>query len=158
MNNQELNRLILEELGKQKKAISEDTSLSSKVRSNKIKSISYLQTIMSSWTIDQIESTYRSQKANITSKDTIKNFINHFQNSTQILFDENGVPEGVENKIHYDEKGNILSSRKAMYIFKKNIDIFKMERNNANLKKILRIKENLLNQFNKNQTHSNGSN
>ena len=158
MNNQELNRLILEELGKQKKAISEDTSLSSKIRSNKIKSISYLQTIMSSWTIDQIESTYRSQKANITSKDTIKNFINHFQNSTQILFDENGVPEGVENKIHYDEKGNILSSRKAMYIFKKNIDIFKVERNNANLKKILRIKENLLNQFNKNQTHSNGSN
>jgi hypothetical protein len=158
MNNQELNRLILEELGKQKKAISEDTSLSSKVRSNKIKSISYLQTIMSSWTIDQIESTYRSQKANITSKDTIKNFINHFQNSTQILFDENGVPEGVENKIHYDEKGNILSSRKAMYIFKKNIDIFKMERNNANLKKILRIKENLLNQFNKNQTQTNGSN
>jgi hypothetical protein len=148
MNNQELNRLILEELGKQKKAISEDTSLLSKVRSNKIKSISYLQTIMSSWTIDQIESTYRSQKANITSKDTIKNFINHFQNSTQILFDENGVPEGVENKIHYDEKGNILSSRKAMYIFKKNIDIFKMERNNANLKKILRIKENLLNKFN----------
>ena len=158
MNNQELNRLILEELGKQKKAISEDTSLSSKVRSNKIKSISYLQTIMSSWTIDQIESTYRSQKAIITSKDTIKNFVNHFQNSTQILFDENGVPEGVENKIHYDEKGNMLSSRKAMYIFKKNIDIFKMERNNANLKKILRIKENLLNQFNKNQTQSNGSN
>lgn len=158
MNNQELNRLILEELGKQKKAISENMLLSSKIKSNQIKSISYLQTIMSSWTIDQIESTYKSQREIITSKDTIKNFINHFQNSTQILFDENGIPNGVENKLYFDENGNMYSSRKAMYLFKKNIDIFKIERNNANLKKILRIKENLLNQFNKNQTQSNGSN
>jgi hypothetical protein len=158
MNNQELNRLILEELGKQKKAISEDTSLSSKIRSNKIKSISYLQTIMSSWTIDKVESIYEYQKSIINKKDTLENFINHFQNTTAILFDNEGVACGVANELFYNEKGEMHTSRSAMYIFKKNVDIFKVERNNANLKKILRIKENLLNQFNKNKTQSNGSN
>jgi len=143
MSEQELKEKILEELSKQKRAISDDLSISDKTRTSKIKQINDQRQILLSFTLDQIESNFIRQKSHVDKID------NHER--------QDECKKNFKEKF-YDSEGKPISTNRAMYAFKKIMCIYSIQRNNARLNKIIKTKENIIKKFNKNQTQSNGSN